>query len=246
MAVPWGSETIIQVLFLLTLAFVFLSSCVVPIGWDLLGHDSTALSPRLQAASHLVLEVFQTSSTVGILWLCLRGRFPDGGKFPALRLRPTARWLAPTVLCCGTFPVISALTAAAQAAWPAGTPAWNMGGLESAIGAGDWGTNAMYLMIVGVCAPIWEEFIFRGFLLPSLARWMPVPAAILASASFFALAHAQGYQFLPLLMLGAVAGLLFVHTRNLLAPVLLHCVWNVWIFLQLAGPFAAPIAGVPL
>lgn len=50
----------------------------------------------------------------------------------------------------------------------------------------------MYLMIVGVCAPIWEEFIFRGFLLPSLARWMPVPAAILASASFFALAHAQG------------------------------------------------------
>lgn len=51
---------------------------------------------------------------------------------------------------------------------------------------------------------------------------------------------------MPLLMLGAVAGLLFVHTRNLLAPVLLHCVWNVWIFLQLAGPFAAPIAGVPL
>lgn len=68
MAVPWGSETIIQVLFLLTLAFVFLSSCVVPIGWDLLGHDSTALSPRLQvtlgsaAIASLLLCVTQGAS----------------------------------------------------------------------------------------------------------------------------------------------------------------------------------------
>lgn len=48
-----------------------------------------------------------------------------------------------------------------------------------------------------------------------------------------------GYQFLPLLVLGGLLGLLFVHTRNLLAPVLLHCVWNIWIFLQLATPLAA-------
>ncbi len=53
-------------------------------------------------------------------------------------------------------------------------------------------TNAMYFIIVGVCAPVWEEAIFRGFLLPSLGRWLPVPAAIAASACIFALAHLQG------------------------------------------------------
>ena len=53
-------------------------------------------------------------------------------------------------------------------------------------------TNAMYFVIVGVCAPVWEEAIFRGFLLPSLGRWMPVPGAIAASAFIFALAHLQG------------------------------------------------------
>lgn len=60
----------------------------------------------------------------------------------------------------------------------------------------------MYLVIVGICAPVWEEIVFRGFLLPSLAQWMPLPGAILASASFFALAHAQGAP--PPLLLGDV------------------------------------------
>ena len=50
----------------------------------------------------------------------------------------------------------------------------------------------MYFVIVGVCAPVWEEAIFRGFLLPSLGRWLPVPAAIASSAVIFALAHLQG------------------------------------------------------
>ena len=53
-------------------------------------------------------------------------------------------------------------------------------------------TKAMYFVIVGVCAPVWEEAIFRGFLLPSFGRWMPVPGAIAASAFIFALAHLQG------------------------------------------------------
>ncbi len=48
-----------------------------------------------------------------------------------------------------------------------------------------------------------------------------------------------GFQFLPLLMLGLLLGLLFVHTRNLLAPVVLHCVWNLWMFGQLTMPLVA-------
>ncbi len=50
-------------------------------------------------------------------------------------------------------------------------------------------SNAIYFVVVTVCAPIWEEAIFRGFLLPSLTRYMPVGAAVLVSALGFAGAH---------------------------------------------------------
>ena len=48
-----------------------------------------------------------------------------------------------------------------------------------------------------------------------------------------------GCQFVPLLALGVLLGLLFVHTRNLLAPVLLHCLWNLYIFFELTRGAAA-------
>ena len=53
-------------------------------------------------------------------------------------------------------------------------------------------TNAMQFVRMCVCAPVWEEVLFRGFLLPSLGRWMPVPGAIAASTLVFAIAHRQG------------------------------------------------------
>jgi membrane protease YdiL (CAAX protease family) len=47
-------------------------------------------------------------------------------------------------------------------------------------------SNAIYFVVVTVCAPLWEEAIFRGFLLPSLTKYMPVQAAVLVSALGFA------------------------------------------------------------
>ena len=47
-------------------------------------------------------------------------------------------------------------------------------------------SNAIYFVVVTVCAPLWEEAIFRGFLLPSLTKYMPVHVAILVSALGFA------------------------------------------------------------
>lgn len=43
-----------------------------------------------QAASHLALEVLQTTTTVAILWLCLRRRTLRSSGFLPLSLRPTA------------------------------------------------------------------------------------------------------------------------------------------------------------
>ena len=48
-----------------------------------------------------------------------------------------------------------------------------------------------------------------------------------------------GCQFVSLLVLGGLLGLLFVHTRNLLAPMVLHSAWNLFIFNELTRGAAA-------
>ena len=47
--VPWGGDTVVQVMFFWVVAFCFLGSCVVPIAQDLLGLDRMDLTPRLKA-----------------------------------------------------------------------------------------------------------------------------------------------------------------------------------------------------
>ncbi|KAG1671715.1 hypothetical protein FOA52_007507, partial [Chlamydomonas sp. UWO 241] len=79
----------------------------------------------------------------------------------------------------------------------------------------------------------WEEAIFRGFLLASLARYMPVPAAVLSSSLLFAMCHFRLQTFLPLLILGIVFSTVFLATRNLLPPILLHSAWNVFVLFNL-------------
>jgi membrane protease YdiL (CAAX protease family) len=51
-------------------------------------------------------------------------------------------------------------------------------------------------------------------------------AAIGLSAFTFALAHLNLSDLLPLTMLGVVLGVVYSHSRNLLAPILLHSLWN--------------------
>ncbi|MEG4214969.1 CPBP family glutamic-type intramembrane protease [Microcoleus sp. Pol14C6] len=77
-----------------------------------------------------------------------------------------------------------------------------------------------------IAAPVFEEIVFRGFLLPSLTRYLPVWGAIAASAFLFAVAHLSVSEILPLATLGAVLGFVYTRSRNLLAPMLLHSLWN--------------------
>ena len=93
--------------------------------------------------------------------------------------------------------------------------------------------NMLYAGVVSVCAPVWEEFLFRGFLLASLTAFMPTSAAVLSSSALFAVAHFAAERILPLTLLGVGLGCVFVRTRNLASCVLLHSLWNATVFLEL-------------
>ena len=84
----------------------------------------------------------------------------------------------------------------------------------------------IFLFTAAVAAPVFEELLFRGFLLPSLTRYFPVWGAIALSALVFAIAHLSLSEVLPLAVLGSVLGVVYVRSRNLMAPMLLHSLWN--------------------
>ena len=88
-------------------------------------------------------------------------------------------------------------------------------------------TCVLYLGLVGVCAPIWEEVLFRGFFLASLTKWFPLWLSVVVSGLAFSLAHFSAAQFLPLWAIGIIMGIVFVRSRNLVASIILHSLWNV-------------------
>jgi hypothetical protein len=89
-----------------------------------------------------------------------------------------------------------------------------------------WGPRLLFLLVVSVCAPVFEEILFRGFLFSSLTHHLSRGSALVVSSLLFAVAHLNLSDLLPLTMLGIVLGVIYSHSRNLLAPMLLHSFWN--------------------
>ncbi|MHB1843554.1 MAG: CPBP family intramembrane glutamic endopeptidase [Deltaproteobacteria bacterium] len=79
---------------------------------------------------------------------------------------------------------------------------------------------------VVVGAPLAEETVFRGYLLPVFERRMGLGRAILAQALLFSLVHLDPIGFLPRLLLGAVFGWLVALTGSLWPGVFAHALNN--------------------
>jgi len=103
--------------------------------------------------------------------------------------------------------------------------------------SGDGVSVLFYAILVSVVAPIWEEIIFRGFLLPSLTKKWRISTSICLSSCIFALAHFSLERFLPLSALSIALSILYVRTRNILAPIVLHALWNAAAVLEATDTF---------
>jgi uncharacterized protein len=92
---------------------------------------------------------------------------------------------------------------------------------------------AMAVASLGPCvsAPVWEEVLYRGFLLPALSLWMPLRFSVPLSGLLFGLHHQVLASALPLSALGASWALLYVLSRNLWVTVIVHALWNSRVFI---------------
>ena len=83
-----------------------------------------------------------------------------------------------------------------------------------------------------VTGPIAEEFIFRGFLLNRLIKKTNIWIGILISSAAFAAFHLDYKILISTFLFGIIASLLYLRTRNLLVPILIHMFHNSIVFIQ--------------
>ncbi len=82
-------------------------------------------------------------------------------------------------------------------------------------------------------APLFEEVIFRGVLLPILSREFGIILGITISAFIFALAHLSVSEMPPLFTLGIGLGITRLISGRLSSTVVMHSLWNGMTFLNL-------------
>ncbi len=82
-------------------------------------------------------------------------------------------------------------------------------------------------------APLFEEVIFRGVLLPILSRKFGIIIGITISAFIFALAHLSISEMPPLFTLGIGLGITRLISGRLSSSVIMHSLWNGMTFLNL-------------
>ena len=92
---------------------------------------------------------------------------------------------------------------------------------------------SLLAMTAVLLAPLFEEVIFRGTLLPVLARRTGSLTGVVLSALLFGMAHISIGELAPLTVLGIGLALLRLSSGRLFPCVLMHALWNAVTFVNL-------------
>ena len=82
------------------------------------------------------------------------------------------------------------------------------------------------ILLVGIMAPVFEEWLCRGEVLRGLLRRMKPVWAIVISALFFALIHGNPWQALNAFLIGCVLGYVYYKTGSLILTMIIHATNN--------------------
>ena len=88
------------------------------------------------------------------------------------------------------------------------------------------GTRLYLLGVATIVAPFFEEVLFRGIFLPTLAKHMRIGWAIALVSVLFAAIHVNVTSLLPLFIMSVAFSLAYLYSGNLLVPVLMHGLFN--------------------
>ena len=230
--VSWGIETTWEVMVLWFTAFCLITQLILPIIFELFGIESRAKEDYLsQALLVLISYTLSVVPMLPIIQTSLASYRPLAPEW--FRIKITApQWLAwgfggyfaavPLVL------IVSVISQNFLQGQGGGNPL-----LPILTDSQNILPKFLLWTTLAIAAPFFEEYLFRGFLLASLTKHMPVWGAIALSGFAFAVAHLNVVDIIPLSVLGMMMGFVYWRSGNLLSSMLLHFLWNSGSFFSL-------------
>ena len=238
-ALPWADVKAGRVPLLETigaLAIAYWLSGYVAAALDVGLYSVEALGVTMSVAQHRAVQVFASH----LIWVVMATRVlgtrlrpffpPPFGNGRWLTVRWRSRWLGWSVVGYGASLAVYHLSDALSAVLLPPPPtdvieSSVVAKLVSPEGGDRW---ALAIGSLGPClsAPVFEEVLYRGFLLPALTRFVPLAYALPLNAVLFGLHHNSLVALLPLSMLGLLWGWLYLLSGNLLVTILVHAMWN--------------------
>jgi uncharacterized protein len=221
---PWDGEIVWQVLII---GFFSVGQLLLPVlfafFFGALKIDPTELTLRGKAYYVLASYLLMTVGGLFVLYWSIKPFFPLPQDW--FRFQWWSNWIFWGVGgYCVAIPLVVVISLINQRFWH------GQGGsnplLFLALQAQDQVVLGIFFFTAAIAAPIFEEIMFRGFLLPSLSRYISVWGSIFISGFIFAIAHLSVSEVAPLMTLGVVLGFVYSRSRNLLAPMLVHSLWN--------------------
>lgn len=217
---PWDWETTWQVIIV---GFFFVGQFVLPFLLGIVGFNVAEASLRIKALYIFATYVLMAAGGIIVLYLSIKSYLPLPQNW--FKVKFVDNWF---VWGFGGYlvaiPCVLLISLLNQQIWH------GQGGsnplLYLALQAQDKVALTIFFVTASIAAPVFEELIFRGFLLPSLTRYFSVTTSIFASGFLFAIAHLSLAEILPLATLGIILGVVYTRSRNILAPMLLHSLWN--------------------
>ncbi len=222
--------SLVDVTLLVAGGFVVLGELLTPlVVVPLLGQVLAPLSanpPLQQGLSVLLLYLALMLGPLLILAALLRRRGPMPSQgWLQWRWRPVALSLRRALaLLLMVLPLVALVGWLLETLW--GDPGGSNPLLDLVLTSPSPLALALFGLTAMVLAPLFEETLFRGVLLPVLARQWGGGWGVVLSAAFFALAHLSLGEFAPLFVLGLGLGWLRLSGGRLGASVLMHGLWN--------------------
>ncbi len=226
-----------DVVLLIAGGFVVVGEVMVP---QLVQAPLQSLVQRLEAPRALsqgieVLVLYLALMTVPLLllrWLLPRGLPVPAGGWLQWRWRPprTALTAALATLLM-VLPVVTASSWAIDRVWA--DPGGSNPLLELVLTSADPLALACFAFTALVVAPLFEETLFRGVLLPVVGQRIGAAGAVVLSAAAFAVAHLSLGELAPLFVLGLGLGWVRWRSGRLSSAVLMHALWNGLTFMNL-------------
>lgn len=178
-------------------------------------------------SSLAILTTFAAAYAVelGIVWLVARRAGFGLAESVGMRLEPGMGRAFATSLAAGfALRMAAAAYALAMLAMRLQLPGWDSNPVKYF--PRDTLGSAVLVMVVVVAAPIVEEVVFRGVLLPSLAARLGEGWGVAIATVVFAGMHLNLFAFAPILLVGWTLAALFLRSRSLWVSIACHSFFN--------------------